>query len=95
MAMAHLFKESDVLFSIAHVNHSLRGKESDDDAVAVHRLSKKLKVKFHQLEADTKDFCKKHKLTLQEGARDLRYVWLEKIAEEHGYTSETGGSYGR
>ncbi|MFM9051097.1 MAG: tRNA lysidine(34) synthetase TilS [Bacteroidota bacterium] len=87
VAMAHLFKESDVLFSIAHVNHSLRGKESDDDAVAVHRLSKKLKVKFHQLEADTKDFCKKHKLTLQEGARDLRYVWLEKIAEEHGYTS--------
>lgn len=68
--------------SIAHFNHRLRGKESDEDQVFVEALGTRLKIPVHSEAQEVTAFCRENKLSIETGARELRYHFLERIAQE-------------
>ncbi len=67
---------------IVHLNHMLRGNESDEDAGYVKRLSKKLKLPVFIGKKDVGKFAKENKLSLEEAARIQRYEFYKQIADK-------------
>jgi tRNA(Ile)-lysidine synthase len=63
---------------VIHINHTLRGKESDKDAELVNKICKKLKIPLHTFSIDTRDYAIANRIGIEEAARDIRY---EKIGE--------------
>ncbi len=79
VALAHLLIELGYDVTIGHLNHSLRGKESDADESFVANLSKKWKVLFFSQKIDvTKEG------NLENNARIARYLFLEKVRQDVG-----------
>lgn len=64
--------------SCVHVNHNLRGDESDRDEAFCVDLCARLSVHLAVERVDVKAYCEAQKLSLEEGARNLRYEALEK-----------------
>lgn len=64
--------------SCVHVNHNLRGDESDRDEAFCVDLCKRLGVDVAVERVDVKAYCQAHKLSLEEGARYIRYKAIEK-----------------
>jgi tRNA(Ile)-lysidine synthase len=87
MVLSRLFRESDYPFAIAHVDFGLRGKESSKDADFVRRSAKRWKIPFHLLKADTRNYAKLHRCSIQVAAREIRYAWLNRLAEEQGFAA--------
>jgi len=85
MVMAWLFSKSSIKFAIAHCNFQLRGKESDLDMLLVEEYAQQLSVPFFCKKFDTRRYCKESKLSVQEAARNLRYAWLQDLANENTY----------
>lgn len=68
------------IFAI-HVNHNLRGKESQRDENYSRELCIKLNFPLSVVNVDVKNFAVKNKKSVEEAARDLRYAEFEKEAE--------------
>ncbi len=66
-----------------HVNHNLRGKDSDADELFCKKTCDELGVKYFSASVDVKSVAKKNKLSIEEAARDLRYDEFNRIAEEN------------
>ncbi len=75
-------KKYNIKILAVHVNHNLRGNESNKDEKYCKELCKSLNVDFYSASVDVKHFAKNKKLSIEEAARILRYNELEKIAEE-------------
>lgn len=67
----------------AHLNHGIRGKAADEDAVFVRSLCQELGVVCHVEKTDTPSFAKNAKLSMEEAARELRYKFLKDVAITH------------
>jgi tRNA(Ile)-lysidine synthase len=67
---------------IAHLNHMIRGKESQRDMEFVKSLSKKLNIPIALGMVDVKKESRNVKLSLEETAREIRYDFFEKTAEK-------------
>lgn len=85
VVLTHLLDELKYTIAIAHCNFSLRGRESDEDALFTENLAKKLQIPFHAETFDTKTYAKDHKLSTQMAARELRYQWFGEVAQNFGY----------
>lgn len=59
-----------------HVNHLLRGDESDRDEIFCESLCKELSINFSSVKIDVKTFANKNKQSIEEAARNLRYQKL-------------------
>ncbi|MCG2710891.1 MAG: tRNA lysidine(34) synthetase TilS [Candidatus Omnitrophica bacterium] len=68
---------------IAHVNHKLRGVESDAEEAFVYKLSLSLKAPFYKCSVPTELIAGKEKLTLEEAARNLRYKFFTNNCHIH------------
>ncbi|MEK7544651.1 MAG: tRNA lysidine(34) synthetase TilS [Patescibacteria group bacterium] len=68
---------------VAHVNHSLRGKESDMDEEFVKNLCKKYDIIFVSKKVDIKELQKKQKISLEDAGRQARYTFFYRIKEEY------------
>ncbi len=82
-----LFRLRDELslrLHVAHLDHRLRGAESDADAAYVRELARDLGLPVTIGQRDVAGYRKKHKLSLEEAARDARYAFLEDVALETG-----------
>lgn len=77
VALAHLMIILGYDVTIAHLNHGLRGGESDTDEMFVDSLSKKWKVPFV-----TKKVRLSDEGNLENNARLARYLFLEKVRQE-------------
>lgn len=71
-----------------HLNHNLRGEESNRDERFCKDLCKKLGVELKAVSEDVLSYCKQNSLSTEEGARALRYNALlsedcDKIATAH------------
>lgn len=64
-----------------HVNHHLRGEESDRDQHFCEKLCEKLGVELKVFHADVVGYCKEHSVSTEEGARKLRYDFLTVSAQ--------------
>jgi len=79
MVLANLFLTNNLNFSIAHCNFQLRGKESDDDELFISKWCSEKNIKFYNKKFNTEKYCKNNKLTIQMGARELRYEWFREL----------------
>jgi len=83
--MCELKKYLMLEISAAHINHQLRGSESDADETFVTKLSRDKGVKCFVESVDTKHHAEIEKLSIQEAARNLRYTFLDKLRSSLGY----------
>ncbi|MDI6703274.1 MAG: tRNA lysidine(34) synthetase TilS [bacterium] len=66
---------------IAHLNHSLRGEEAEKDACFVKGLAKRYGFPITLREVDVLKWSQEKKVSLEVGARRLRYEFLVGVAE--------------
>jgi tRNA(Ile)-lysidine synthase len=82
--LSRLSRQLDIDLHIAHLNHQLRGIESDADARYVSRLAKRLGIPATVESRDVKAYRQKYKLSLEEAAREVRYGFLAEVASRLG-----------
>lgn len=86
VVLLHLLVESGAFsLGVAHCNFGLRGEESDADQEFVRQLAEKFSLPFFSVRFDTKAYARRHSLSIQEAARQLRYNWLEEVRRREGY----------
>jgi tRNA(Ile)-lysidine synthase len=67
---------------VAHLNHKLRGDESDEDAEFVKRLAGRLTLPFRMNDADVALAAQTKGRGIEEIAREIRYNFLVQVARE-------------
>jgi tRNA(Ile)-lysidine synthase len=77
-----LKNELNLHLVVAHLNHKLRGIESDEDEQFVKTLASRLKIPFFSKRVDVKREAKRRKLSIEECAREVRYEYLQKLADK-------------
>lgn len=76
-------KYSFTLYAL-HVNHMIRGEESDSDEDFVRRTCEANGVKLFVFHADVPALCRESGKSLELAARDARYEAFERTAKENG-----------
>jgi tRNA(Ile)-lysidine synthase len=69
---------------VAHINHKLRGPESDEDERFVKTLAKRMGLPFVSIRANVKRLMKLQKLSPEEAARKARFKALRELAVREG-----------
>ena len=85
MVLANLFIQNNLNFSIAHCNFGLRAEESNADQEFILSWSRKNKIKYFSSKFSTTAFCEKSNVSIQEGARNLRYNWFNELKVIHKF----------
>jgi len=89
--LARQREELGVELHVAHLNHQLRGAESDSDARYVSDLSHKLGIPT-TIESRDVATCRDQKAgSLEETAREVRYSFLAEVAARIGTSKVTVG----
>lgn len=68
----------------AHYNHGLRGGESDRDETFVRDFCARRGIPFYAQKGDVAAFAAEHHLSVEDGARKLRYAFLAELAGKTG-----------
>jgi len=83
MTLLDLFVKSKKILkleiAVAHFNHQLRGRESDEDEAFVRSRVKDYGLTCYVDSADTKHISEIEKISIQEAARNLRYAFFTKL----------------
>jgi len=82
--LSRLREALHIRLHVAHLNHSLRGRDSDEDARFVEALCSDLGIPFTGGIKDVRAFVREQRLSSEEGARIVRYRFLEEVSEEVG-----------
>ncbi len=67
-----------------HVNHMLRGEESDRDEAFVRDICQRENIPLEVHRADISKLAKERSVGLEECGREVRYALLSQDAEKHG-----------
>jgi tRNA(Ile)-lysidine synthase len=67
-----------------HVNHLLRGQESDEDEKFVGELCKSRGIKLYLRTSDTKQYSREKNYSIEEAARILRYSEFSSVRQKTG-----------
>lgn len=73
-------KENLILY---HLNHNLRGQDSNRDQEFIKNLAKKNDIKCHIESVDIKEIAQKRKISIEEAGRDIRRKSLLELAERY------------
>src|SRR3990170_8283072 len=79
--LVKLQKELGVKLHVAHLDHRLRGAESEADAAYVAQLASQLGLPATIGARDVKAYRARRHLSLEEAAREVRYAFLAEVAE--------------
>lgn len=79
-AMKQLSGQLGFTLSACHVNHGLRGEESDGDMRFCEELCERLGVQLEILNTDVRSFQQKHE-SLEETARRVRYDFFARVSD--------------
>ncbi len=74
-----------------HINHKLRGKDSDGDESFCKEFCDKFSIPIYLIRRDVKKYAKKKKMSLEEAGREIRYSEFVKIARANKYTKIATG----
>ena len=74
----------DIKLHVAHLNHQLRGVESEADAKYVANLAGKLDIPVTVGKRDVAVYKAERNCSMEEAARELRYDFLAKVADDIG-----------
>lgn len=80
--LKQLEEEYDISIYAAHLNHQIRGIEAQKDVMYISQLCDSLGVKFFVKSINVPEYCKKHGLSIEEGARKLRYEMFYEIKQK-------------
>lgn len=64
----------------AHVNHNLRGNDSEQDQIFCEKICNELKIPIFIKSVDVEKFARKNNQSVEEAARNLRYNFFEEIS---------------
>lgn len=81
ICMCELSEKLHINVEALHVNHCLRGAESDSDQQFCQELCKKLDVPFIAVSCDVSSYAVQHSLSTEEAARVLRYDIFKEYSE--------------
>lgn len=88
MCLLHVMKACSVTLGIevfaAHYEHGIRGEESERDAIFVSSCCEKYGISCTVGHGDVPAYAKAKGLGTEEAARELRYAFLERTADELG-----------
>lgn len=78
-------KKYKIEIGAAHINHLLRGKDSERDEQFCIVICDELSIPFYLLRKDIKSYSKKNKFSLEVAGRKIRYEFFEKISKANKY----------
>ena len=89
VALVHVIRTLAVEYSlrpaIAHLNHCLRGPDSDRDAEFVIAIARQLGVPIYAERKDVLAFQRSCRLSPEDAARRIRYKFYEEVAAKYGF----------
>ncbi|MBI4318890.1 MAG: tRNA lysidine(34) synthetase TilS [Chloroflexi bacterium] len=77
-------RERDISLHVAHLNHLLRGRESDEDALWVAELAGRLGWPASVEAVDVLAVKRLRRLSLEDAARQARYAFFARVVERTG-----------
>ena len=83
VALVHLCVRCKLDFAIAHCNFNLRGEASNGDEKFVQELASSNDIQFFATNFDTISYIEKNKVSVQVGARELRYRWFAEVMRKN------------
>lgn len=83
MLMHYLKYKLHIEVIACHINHNLRGEESDRDMQFAEQICKQWEIPFVVHTVDVTNYAQKNGLTLEQAGRNLRYSIFEQAAREH------------
>lgn len=83
LCLLNCLHNQNVNLIVGHVNHSLR-PEADAEEELVAFFCGARDIPFHSVKLDVKKIAQSKKMGIEEAARIERYVFLQRIGEEHG-----------
>ncbi|HHT9126082.1 MAG TPA: tRNA lysidine(34) synthetase TilS [Candidatus Brocadiia bacterium] len=78
-------------YYIAHLNHKLRGKESDEDEAFVRSLAERFSIGIEVKSVDIKALSSAGRLSIEDVARRERYSFFESVARKVGASTVAVG----
>jgi len=78
-------EELKLHLGVVHVNHGLRGRESDDDEVFVRSLAEGHDLPIYVSRLDPQEYVRLKGLSLEGAARRLRYGAFQEVLQSEGY----------
>ena len=82
MALAYALKAQGTPFFAVNFEHGIRGEKSKNDSAFVRGWCKDNGIECVSIAFDTPTYAKGNGLTIEEGARELRYFHFHKLIEE-------------
>jgi tRNA(Ile)-lysidine synthase len=90
LSLLEMRSHLDLIVEAAHVNHLLRGVESDQDEDFVQALCRTAAIPLHFKRIETRQIAADGRQNLEECARRLRYDFLLSVAQKEKATVATG-----
>ncbi|HMU13249.1 MAG: tRNA lysidine(34) synthetase TilS [Bacteroidetes bacterium] len=82
--LVHVLRDLGHPCSVVHVDHGLRGSESDTDAAFVQAYCHREKIPFVSTRVDVESHAKGTGISTQMAARELRYKWFHELHAADG-----------
>ena len=84
--MLALQQEFHLELAVAHLNHQLRGVDSDNDVRWLNEQCAQLQIKFFSGEQNISAIAAESRTGIEETARKVRYDFLRNIASENNFS---------
>jgi tRNA(Ile)-lysidine synthase len=98
VALIHILNtisgEYSLRLAVAHLNHCLRGRESDRDAEFVAALAESFDWPFFLEKKDVRAFQRRRHLSPEEAARLVRYEFYDAVASKEAFNKIALGHHG-
>jgi tRNA(Ile)-lysidine synthase len=82
--LRELHQELGVSVHVGHLEHGIRGEESQADAAYVESLARGWGLPVTVEHGDVPGYAAEHKLAIEEAARRVRYLFLGRVARQVG-----------
>ena len=91
-ALYRLKEAHGISLHVAHLNHNFRGQEAEDDAVFVAEMAKEQGLPVTVAKEDPHEYQRVRGISsFEQGAREMRYAFLARVAREVGAKAVTVG----
>ena len=91
-ALARLREAHGIALHVAHLNHNFRGQEAEDDATFVLEVAEEQGLPVTVVKEDPHEYQRMRGISsFEQGAREMRYAFLSRVAREVGAKAVTVG----
>jgi len=81
----------DITLNVVHINHGLRGKDSDEDEKFVESVCREQDINFQSFYIDLKAYAKQINMSLEEAGRYYRYKCFDEVLAAINGSKIAGG----